>query len=328
MNKCSMLAWLFGGSCLAVAGGVLAQGSAAAFPAKPVTIVLPYPPGGSTDPENRLYALKLTENTGQQFLVDNKPGAGTTIGTAYVVKSAPDGYTLLAVNSTLSVMPLTYKDLPFDTVRDLAAVTQISKRSSILTVTASLPVKTMQEYIAYARTNPGKINFGTSSLGGLTHLVAEWLKEATRTEVTLVPYKGTGPMTTDLVAGRLHAGMSSALPAKPFLASGKLKALGSTGAERIKALPDLPTILEQGVSGFDYYQWSGFSVPAATPRAVIARLNQEFAKVARDPVVIQKMEADGYNMVGGSPEDMRKLVATETERWKQIVARTGIKLEE
>ena len=319
-------------NCLAVlfavySGATVAQG-AADFPSRPVTLVLPYPPGGASDPEIRLYAQKLTENTGAQFLVENRPGAGTTIGMAYVMKAAPNGHTLLALNSTISVIPLIYKDFAYDTARSLVPIVQMSARASLLLVNASLPVQNVREFVAHARANPGKLNYGTSGVGGITHLVAEWFKEASGSDITVVQYKGTGPMTADMLAGRVHIGMGSVLPSKPYIASGKLRMLAASGAERIKILPELPTIVEQGVPGFDFTQWSGFAATGATPAAIVTKLNTEMVRVARDPVIAKKLEDDGYNMVGGTPDQLRRHIVAETTRWRKVVETTGIKLEE
>ncbi len=305
-----------------------AQGAADAWPNRPVTIVVPYPPGGSTDPEIRVYAQKLAENTGQQFVIDNRPGAGTTIGTGFVAKAAPNGYTLLAVNPSVSVIPLSFKDLPFDPVKDLAPVSVMSKRSSLLMVPASLPISNLKDLLAYAKANPNKLNYGTVGVGSITHLAAEWFKAASGADITIVQYKGVGPMTMDLLAGRVHLGMGGVLPMRPHMASGKLRAIGTSGAERTKLLPDMPTLAEQGVLGYDYTFWSGFCAPGATPRPLVDRISAELAKVAKDPAVVRKMEGEGYDMVGSTPEQMRVHIAAETERWRKVIASTGIKLGE
>lgn len=312
----------------AASGTVVAQGAGEGWPTRPVTIVVPYPPGGSTDPEARIYAQKLNENTGQQFLIENKGGAGTTIGTGQVAKSPPNGYMLLMVNPTIAMMSIAYKSLPFDVEKDLAPLSLVSKRSSLLMVPAGLPIHNMKDLVAQARANPGKLNYGTASVGGITHLAAEWFKQASGADITIVLYKGTGPMTTDLLAGRVHMGMGGVLPMRPYMSAGKLRAIGVSGAERIKVLPDLPTLAEQGVTGYDYSFWSGFMAAGATPRALVERIGAELAKVARDPAIVKKMEGEGYTMVGGTPEQMRAYIAGESARWAKVVKETGIKLEE
>lgn len=317
---------LFTATSLLCTGMAVGQGAGDAWPSRPVTIVVSYPPGGSSDPEYRIYAQKLNENTGQQFIIEHKGGAGTTIGTGYVAKSAPNGLTLLAVNPTVSMLTIAYKDLPFDPVKDLAPLSLTSKRSSMLMMPASLPITNVKELLAYAKANPGKLNFGTASVGGVTHLAAEWFKAASGADITIVLYRGTGPMTTDLLAGRVHMGMGSVLPMRPLISSGKLRPIGISGAERIKVMPDVPTLAEQGVAGYDYTFWSGFMAAGATPRALVDRIGAELIKVARDPAIVKKMESEGYNMIGSTPDGLRTHIAAESARWAKVVNDTGIKL--
>jgi tripartite-type tricarboxylate transporter receptor subunit TctC len=328
MQASSAVRCCFAALGLLSVGFAFAQSGGDAWPSRPVTIVISYPPGGSSDPEYRIYAQKLAENTGQQFVIEHKGGAGTTIGAGYVAKAAPNGLTLLAVNPTVTMLTIAYKDLPFDPTKDLAPVSLTSKRSSMLMVPVSLPINNLKELMAYAKANPGKLNYGTASVGGVTHLAAEWFKAASGADITIVLYKGTGPMTTDLLAGRVHMGMGGVLPMRPFMTSGKLRPIGVSSAERIKVMPDLPTLAEQGVTGYDYTYWSGFMAPGATPRALVDRISVELIKVAKDPAIVKKMEAEGYNMVGSTPDQLRTHIAAESTRWRKVVQDTGIKLEE
>ena len=328
MQASSAVRCCFAALGLLSVGFAFAQSGGDTWPSRPVTIVISYPPGGSSDPEYRIYAQKLAENTGQQFVIEHKGGAGTTIGAGYVAKAAPNGLTLLAVNPTVTMLTIAYKDLPFDPAKDLAPLSLTSKRSSMLMVPVSLPINNLKELMAYAKANPGKLNYGTASVGGVTHLAAEWFKSASGADITIVLYKGTGPMTTDLLAGRVHMGMGGVLPMRPFMISGKLRPIGVSGAERIKVMPDLPTLAEQGVAGYDYTYWSGFMAPGATPRALVDRISVELIKVGRDPAIVKKMEAEGYNMVGSTPEQLRTHIAAESARWRKVVQDTGIKLEE
>jgi tripartite-type tricarboxylate transporter receptor subunit TctC len=316
--------------CLAVtslfcAGLALGQG-ADTWPSRPVTIVVSYPPGGSTDPEFRIYAQKLNENTGQQFVLEHRGGAGTTIGTGYVARSAPNGHTLLAVNPTVTMLTIAYKDLPFDPVKDLAPLSLLSKRSSMLMIPTSLPITNVKELLAYAKANPGKLNYGTASVGGVTHLAAEWFKAASGADITIVLYKGTGPMTADLLAGRVHMGMGGVLPMRPYISSGKLRPIGISGAERIKLMPELPTLAEQGVTGYDYTFWSGVMAAGGTPRALVDRISAELIKVGKDPAIVKKMEGEGYSMIGSTPQVLGTHIAAESARWSKVVKDTGIKL--
>lgn len=312
-----------------VAGAALAQGVADAYPSKPVVMVIPFPPGGPTDLDARLYTQKLTENMRQQFLLDYRPGAGSTLGTAYVAKVAPDGYTLLVVTTGFNVAPAMYRSLPYDSVADFAPVALLTKRSSLLVVHPSLPVKSVAEYVAYARANPGKLNFGTPGSGGAPHLAGEWLHNLTNTKATFVHYKGTAQMVLDLVAGRLDAAISVPAGVLAHARSGKLRLLASSGAERSKLLADVPTIAEGGVAGYDYTGGLGVLAPRGTPAPIVNKLSAEFARVSKSPDVFQKLAEDGNVLtVSSTPEQFRQHILTEVTRWRKVVADSGIKLEE
>lgn len=299
------------------------------YPSRPVTIANPYPPGGSTDPEVRLYAQKLNDSLGVPFLVDSRPGAGTTIGTASVVNAPPDGYTLVTLSSSFTIAPLIYKNLSFDPEKDIAPVSLMSQRPSLIMVNAGLPINTLSEYVAYVRANPRKFNFGTSSVGGVTHLGVVWFLHATNTtDVDIVPYKGGGPMYVDLTAGRVHAAIVAAITGVPFIKAGKLRAIAVTGTQRMKILPDVPTAAEQGAVGYDYTFWIGFGAPAKTPPSVINKLSAEFAKVAKDPAVIQKLATEANTPIGSTPAQFKQHISSEIARWNKVVRDTGIKLEE
>jgi len=304
---------------------------AESYPVRPVSLVHPYPPGGSTDPEARVYAQKLQEGLGVPVVVEARPGAGTTIGTALVAKAAPDGYTLLSIGSSYTIAPLAYPALPYDPVKDIAPISLMSRRSSLIVVHPALPIRSIAEFVAYARANPGKLNIGTSGAGGVTHLSIEWLLHGTGTksEVTVVTYKGGGPMFVDLVAGRMHLALGSVLATIPQIKAGKLRPIASSGIVRNKAFPDLPTVAEQAVPGYDYAFWMGVGAPAATPASIISRLNAELVKIARDPGVALKLSEEGsMETLGTSPEQFRQHIMAEIVRWKKVVADTGFKLEE
>lgn len=308
-------------------GSVFSQATADAYPAKPVVVVSPYSPGGSADFEARFYTTKMSGFMGQQFIVSNKPGAGTTIGVGYVAKSAPDGYTLLGITASLSVIPALHKGLPFDVIRDFAPVSLVSKRASVLLVHPSFPAKNFREYIAYAKAHPGKINFGTSGIGDIIHLAGEWLHSSTNTKVTFVHYKGGGPAIQDLVAGRLDVTILALVSALQLVKSGKLRAVAMADDKRSKLLPDLPTIAEQGVPGYNFATWFGFLAPGGTPTAIVNKLSEEFARVARAPDVAGMLEAKGSTMIGSTPEEFRQVIVTEIDRWRKVVHNAGIKPE-
>lgn len=305
----------------------LACSQAPNWPAKPVTLITPFPAGGPVDAEVRLYTLKLNQALGQPFILDAKPGAGTTIGTAYVAKSASDGYTLLVTNSSFSITPAFYPDLPYDPLRDIAPISLMSKRSTGLFAAASAPFGTLAAYLAHARAHPGEINMGTVGAGGALHLSGAWLHSATGTEVTFVHYKGAGPMYIDMFAGRTQAafvGLSSALP---YLKAGKLKLLAIANLERSPLMPAVPTVAEQVVPGFEYSSWIGIAGPAAIPPAVLEKINAEFVKVARAPDIAEKLAPSGTMLVGSTPALFRQYLAQEINRWKKLVSELGIKAE-
>ena len=296
-------------------------------PSRAVTIIIPFAAGAVTDLETRLYAQKLTELTGRNFVVDYKPGAGSMIGAAYVAKAVPDGYTLLTASSSLSIAPLVYKNLGFDPIKDFAFVSMISKRAPLLLATPSLPVKNVAEYIAYAKANPGKLNIGTSGPSGGAHLSMEWLHHSTRTKATFIHYKGGSLSFTALMSGEVHVAIGSVIAMMAQVRAGKAKILGVTSSERVKLLPDVPTVAEQGVPGFEYAPWLGFAVPRATPPAVVMRLNAELVKVAKAPELAERLADDATLMIGGTPEHFTQAVTAEAARWRKLIDETGMKLD-
>ena len=327
MRRC---AFTLTGACAiatSLAGTVAAQRPADSYPSRAVTIIIPFVAGAVTDLETRLYAQKLTELTGRNFVVDYKPGAGSMIGAAYVAKAAPDGYTLLTASSSLSIAPLLYKNLGFDPIKDFAFVSMISKRAPLLLATPSLPVKNVAEYIAYAKANPGKLNIGTSGPSGGAHLSMEWLHHSTRTKATFIHYKGGSLSFTALMSGEVHVAIGSVIAMMAQVRAGKAKILGVTSSERVKLLPDVPTVAEQGVPGFEYAPWLGFAVPRATPPAVVMRLNAELVKVAKAPELAERLADDATLMIGGTPEHFTQAVTAEAARWRKLIDETGMKLD-
>jgi len=287
-------------------------------------LVVPFAPGGSTDIEARLYAQNLSELQGRQFIVENRAGRGGVIGATFVAKAMPDGNTLLATTGSITTAPAMYKGVAFDPIKDFAPISLMSKRTSVLLSHPSVPAKTASEFIAYARSRPGAINFATSGAGGAPHLAAEWLHSATNTKVTFVHYKGAGPMLLDLVAGRLHATILTPLSAIPYIKNGQLLPLAVTTNVRSALIPDVPTLQEQGVAGYDFSSWLGIFAPAATPSAVVNKLNADFVAVSKRPDVVRRLVDDGGAMVGSSPEELRKTVMLEADRWKKIVKEAGL----
>ncbi len=298
--------------------------TAQTFPSRPVTMVLGVATGGPTDVETRLYAKKMTELMGQTFLLDYKVGAGGAIAAGHVAKAPPDGHTLLVMAGSFTVLPVVFKNLPFDVIKDFSPISLMSEKPQILLANPSFPIKNFQEFIARARANPGKVNVGITNQGGINHLMNVWMHTLTGTQVTYVPYKGEGPLLPDLLGGRLDAAAIGIGTAIRLAKTGKVRALGTTMTTRPKVWPDLPTIAEQGVPQFNYTSWVGIGGPAGTPAAVINSLSENFIKTAKSPEVIAPLEADGWVLVGSGPAPLRQLVATETERWMKLVKDNNI----
>ena len=312
---------------LLLSTAVLPQESASSFPSRPVTIIAPFAAGGPNDKEVRLEGDKLHDLLGQPFLIDFRTGAGGTIATNYVAKSEPDGYTLLLNVGSFTTNEALFKDLPFDTIRDFAPVALMSKKPFIFVVRPSFPANNMTEYLAYARTNPGKVNWGTSGVGSLQHLVGEWLHGLTSTKATFIPYKGTAPILVDLTASRLDIAPMSMATVMPLLKSGKVRTIAISDDKRSPSLPNVPTVMEQGVAGYNFTTWLGYSAPAATPVAILNKLNENFVKAVRSPEITAALEADGAIAVGSTQAQYRQLIVSEIERWKKIVQDNGIRLE-
>ena len=302
----------------------MAQKPPADYPAKAVTVIIGFPPGGPVDLEYRVFANKLSANTGRSFVVDYKSGAGGLIGTTYVAKAPPDGYTLLGTTNSLTTLPALNREMPYDTIKDLAPVSLLAKRPSLLVVHPALPVNNLAEYIRYAQANPGKINFGSPGLAGGPHIASEWLHSILNVKVTYVHYKGSAPMGLDLVAGRVNASLTVPVGVMTQIKSGKLRALATSSAERTAVFPDLRTVIEQGGAGYDYSVWTGVCVPGATPAGIIAWLNAELIKALKSPEIAQKMESEGNMFVGSTPQYLRDVVAREVVQYRKIVQEANI----
>ena len=313
-------------AALAVAGGALAQ--APSYPSKPIRLVVPFPPGGTTDILAREVAQKLTDAWGQSVVVDNRPGAGGNIGAELVAKAAPDGYTLLmgtvgthAINSSL------YAKLPYDHVKDFAPVILVADVPNVLVVNPALPVNSVAELIAYAKSNPGKLNFASSGNGTSIHLSGELLKTMAGVQMVHVPYKGSAPALTDLVGGQVQLMFDNLPSSLPQIKAGKLRAIAVTSATRAAALPDVPTVAEAGLPGFEATSWFGVLAPAGTPQAIVAKLNVEIARWLATPEAQERLRGQGANAAGGSPEDFAKHIAAETAKWAKVVKESGAKID-
>ena len=307
---------------------VLAQGSAAAYPARPVTIISPYVPGSSTQSDGLVWADKLRESLGKPFLVDFKPGAGTTVGNNYVAKAAPDGHTLLIVTGAYTIVAATYKDLAYDPIRDLAPVSMNTRRPTLLVVKSALPVNNFAEYIAYAKERPEMLNFATTGVGGQYHLIGAWMSGLTGTRLTYVHYKGAGPAFADLAAGRVDASIANFNFAFPFIKAGKIKPIAILSTRHSPLFPGMKTAGEQGFPDFEWSAWGGILAPAKVPQAIINKLAGEFARIAKMPDVIARFANDETELVGSTPEYFGKVIVSEITRWKRLVQEHGIRAEE
>lgn len=301
----------------------MAQG-AAAFPSRTVTLVSPYPPGGGADGDGRVWSQKLTEIWGKPVVVDYKAGGGSTIGTNYVVKAPPDGHTLLLITAGFTVTAVMHPDLPYDPVKDLAPVSLTHKRAALFVAHPSMPFKTFPEFVAHAKANPEKLNFGTTGAGSIYHLLGAWLNNSAGIKTTLVHYKGSGPMLVDIVAGRTQVAPTTFLTGWPFVASGKLRALATISMERSHIAPDLKTVAEQGIADFDYSSWGGILAPAGVPAPILDKISGQFAAFAKDPATIEQYKKTGAILVGNSPAEFRKYIVTEITRWGRLMKENGI----
>lgn len=313
-----------------IAGCVIALGAAGAtaqpYPAKPIHLIVPFPPGGSTDIFARTIAHKLSESLKQQVLVDNRAGAGGAIGAEVAAKSPPDGYTLLMGHiGTLAVNPALYPRLPYDPVKSFAPVSLVASVANVLVVHPSLPANNVGELIAYARANPGKLNYGSGGSGSAAHIAFEYFKQQTKIDIVHVPYKGTVPSVTDVIGGQISMTMTGVPPLLQFVRSGKLKALGVSSLKRIEALPNVPTIAEAGVKDFDATQWYGIVAPAGTPREIVLKLNTEIRAILQTKEMRERMLAEGAIAMPTTPEEFGSHIKSEIARWGAVIKSADIK---
>jgi tripartite-type tricarboxylate transporter receptor subunit TctC len=300
----------------------------APYPTKPIRLVVPFPAGGTTDIIARAVSQRLTETLGQAVVVDNRPGAGGNIGAELVAKSPPDGYTLLmGTVGTHAINPGLYAKMPYDHVRDFAPVILVAGVPNVLVVPAALPVNSVQELIAYAKANPGKLNFASSGAGTSIHLSGEMFKTITGVNIAHVPYKGSAPALQDLVGGQVQMMFDNLPSSLALIKGGKLKALAVTSAQRSAALPDVPTMIESGLAGFEASSWFGILAPAGTPKDVIAKLSGEVAKWLATPEAKEKMAAQGAIPAGLMPDEFTRHIATETVKWQKVVKDSGAKVD-
>lgn len=301
--------------------------STGAYPTKPLKLLVGFAPGGGVDINARLLASKLSEFLGQQAIVENRPGAGTNIANEYVAKSPPDGYTLLMVPSTLAINPAIYKKVPYDALRDFAPITQTVSSGAILVVHPSIPVKTVKELIAFARARQGQLNYASAGAGTYPHMSMELFLSMAGLKMVHIPYKGTGPAMIDMIAGHVAVMSATILTGMPQIRSGRLRGLGITSAVRSPIVPEIPTIAESGLPGYEAVQWYGALVPVQVPKDIIARLHGEITRVLQMPDVKERFAGDGADPVGNTPEEFGRYIRDETVKWARVARAAGIKPE-
>ncbi len=318
------------GVVLAICALALAAAGASAqtYPVRLIRIAVPVPPGGSNDLLARIVAEKLAASMGQPVVVDNRPGASGNIATEFVAKSAPDGYTLLMANTAHVINPSLFPKLPYDPVRDFSPVALMVSVHFALVAHPSVPARSVKEFIAYARSQPGALTFASAGNAAPHHLAMELLKSTARVDLTHVPYKGAGQFVPALVAGEVSSVIGAVNSLLPHVRSGRLRALGMAGSRRTPLLSGVPTIAEAALPGFALDNWGGMLVPAGTPRAIIDRLNGEIVKALRDPQIVDQLAAQGIEVIGSTPEEFQELMKTHLAKWARVVREANIRLEQ
>jgi tripartite-type tricarboxylate transporter receptor subunit TctC len=307
----------------ALAGAAAAQD----YPSRTVRMIVPFSPGGGTDLIARVLAQKLTQSLGSSFIVENRPGAGGTVGTAIVAKSPPDGYTLIVVSSSHGINPSVYKSLPYDTQRDLAPVSLLMSGPALLVTHPSVPAKSVKELIALARARPGALTFGSAGIGTPPHLGAELFKILAKVDMTHVPYKGNASAFIDLMAGEISLMFPNIVSGLPHVRQGKMRGMAVSSGQRSAIAPEIPTVAESGLPGYEMGSWFGLVAPAGTPAPVIVKLQQETAKALRLPDIKDKLTAQGVEAIGSTPEEFRKFLQAEITRWEKVIGTAKLRFD-
>jgi len=303
-----------------------AAAAAADYPTRPVKWVVPYPPGGTTDVLARIIAQWLTEKMGQSFVIDNKPGGGNNIGVDFVVKSPPDGYTMLLVNPANGINATLYKNLPFNFVRDIAPVAGLVKSPNVMEVTNNFPARTVAEFIAYCKANPGKINMASSGSGTSVHMSGELFKSMTGCDMLHVPFKGAGPALTELIAGQVHVLFDNLPSSIGHIKGGRIRALAVTSTQPEPSLPGIPTVAAT-VSGYEATAWFGIGMPRGTPADIIEKVNAEVNRALADPKMRERLAELGGRPIPGTPADFGRVIVEEINKWEKVVISSGAKVE-
>jgi len=320
------LTWAAASACVGacvMAGAAHAQ---SAYPNKPIRIVVPTTPGGASDLMTRQLAQKMGESMGVAFVIDNKPGAGNTIGTDFVAKSPPDGYTLLMTYTDHTFNPFMYTSLPFDTVHDFTPVGYVGSVPQVLVVNPAVTASNVQELIAYARANPARLNFGSAGPGSSLHLAGELFKSMAKVDVVHVPYKGTGPAQVALISDEVQFSFPTLYSITQSIQNGRVRALAVATPKRLPKWPDLPTVAESGLPGYEASIWYGVLAPAGTPKPIIARLNAELNKAIASPEVAAKLGEQGFTLAPGTPEEFDERIKADLARWGKVIRDANFKL--
>ena len=322
-------AWLLLASTLIAASAAAAdKGSpAAAYPTKPIRMIVPFAPGGGTDIIGRLVAQELGQAWGQTVVVDNRGGGGGTIGTALAAKATPDGYTMVLCSLGISYAPALYSRLPFDPLKDLAPISLVATQPFVYVVVPALGVSSMKELIALAKAKPGEIHYGSGGAGGSSHLGTELLRTMTGIDIVHVPYKGTGPALTAMLSGEIQMQLIGISSVVPHMKSGRMRALAVSGARRSAAAPNVPTVAESGVPGYAFDVWYGMLYPAGTPRAIVAKANTAINRALKSPSLSQRFAGVGVEPAGTTPEAFAQMMKSEIAKWRKVVAAAHIRIE-
>jgi tripartite-type tricarboxylate transporter receptor subunit TctC len=305
-------------------GALAAEAQAQSWPARPVRIVVPSPPAGGTDIVARVMAEHFSKAFKQQFFVENRPGAGNMIGIESVARAAPDGYTFLMTASTLALNSVLYKKVSYDPIKDFAPITLAATAPNVLIANPSVPAKTLTEFVALAKKQPGKLTYGTPGIGTSPHMCMELFKSLAGVDLQHIPYRGTVPALTDVISGQINAMFSTALAAKPQIAAGKVRAFGVSTGKRSGSLPDIPSIAEAGVPGYEAVQWYGFLAPAGTPTAIISQIHGEATKALNSTEMKEKLAHDGAEPAPTTPEAFAAHIRNELEKWRKVAKTAGI----
>ena len=300
--------------------------SGAGYPDRPVRLIVGFPPGGAADILGRIAAQQLTERLGQQVVVDNRGGAGGLVATEIAARGAPDGYTLLFTSMPHVINPHLYKKVQYDAVKDFTPIVQFAAVPLMMAANPSLPAKTVRDLIAYAKARPGRVNYASGGSGASSHLAMELFKSMAGIDLNHIPYKGTGPLITDLIAGQVALTIASAVPLAPQVRAGKLRGMAVTGPKRSPSFPDLPAIAET-VAGYEVVNWFGIIAPAATPAAIIARINAELNKVLNAAHIRDSLRAQGVDVAGGSAEEFARIIRADFSKWAKVVRESGARVD-